>query len=253
MSGSQAEALIRRWIFPMVRAGEELVLPFGEGPLDQLRQDGGYDADFPAFLQRFLKSLADPAWVAGSYFPAGWYRALRAAGKDPLRTEPDPQSLKPFYADELCVDRQGRWRLGAKPVTGRVLRFFLGNLFYDAPLALYCVRYRVEQLFERCYLHHESPPFRIVAIDLGSSTPQIVLNDGTREPFEPDSLWLDAAEELHCPVKSQRLPGRFATAPRWEILKTLEERQGRMIVRIGGKTVALAGQPAAEFKGPAGT
>ena len=239
MSGLQIDSLIRRWIFPMVRIDREFVIPMGDGAIDRLRNDGSYDPLFIPFLKRFLDALADPAWAPGSYFPAGWYRALRASGLEPLQAEATQESLEPFYGDELHVNRHGGWRLGNRPVQGRVLQFFLRNLFFDEDLGLYYVRYQVERLFDRRYLHHESPPYRVVAVELGRRGAGLVLNDGTREPLVPESLWLDAAEELHCPVKSQHLPARFAGAPRWELLKDLQERDGRLTVQIAGRTIEL--------------
>ncbi len=239
MNSLQIDSLIRRWIFPMVRIDREFVIPIGDGAIGRLRNDGGYDPLFIPFLKRFLDTLADPAWAPGSYFPAGWYRALRESGLEPLQVEATQELLAPFYGGELHVNRHGGWRLDSRPVQGRVLQFFLRNLFFDEHLGLYYVRYRVERLFERRYLHHESPPYRVVAVELDRHGAGLVLNDGTREPLEPESLWLDSAEELHCPVKPQRLPARFASAPRWELLKGLEERDGCLRVRIAGRNIEL--------------
>jgi hypothetical protein len=239
MSDHRIDPLLRRWVFPMVKTGQRFVIPYGDLARRALVESGEYDPSFPPFLERVLAALADPAFVPGSYYPGGWYRALLARGEDPGRAEPDPEALRPFYREELRVDRQGRWWCGARPIKGRVLRFFLRHLRHDAELGLYCVRYPLGAGEEAQYLRTESPPLRVKRLEPSHDPPCLLLNDGTAEPLRGKTLWLDDEDRLYCAVKPQNLTAVIDDPARWEILSTLEEADGRWFIQVSGRRLAV--------------
>ena len=239
MADALLDPLIRRWIFPMIKTGRTFVVPVGEGLRAGLAAGGEYDERFPGFLERFLRALAEPRWAPGSYYPGGWYRRLTGAGADPLQAEPTPEALQPFYSEELLVDEAGKWRLGRRPIRGRVLRFFLQNLDFDPELGLYRVRYPLENGEEVQYIHHESPPLRVERLDDRTEPPCLRLNDGSEEPLATETLRLDARERLFCTVKAAGLTAEFGEQARWQVLRSLEEEDGRFFVTLAGRRVEI--------------
>jgi hypothetical protein len=201
--------------------------------------DAEYQSDFRSFLERFLLALAGTAWTPGSYYPAGWYRALNGLGSDPNAAEPTPETLRPYFREELRVDTRGHWWLGSRPIKGRVLKFFLKHLDYDERLGLYRVRYPLESIEEIQYLHPESPPLRISRIDSSSRPSLLHLNDGSVEPLRAETLWLDSQDRLYTGVRELNLQAEFDDPARWDILSTLEQDEARCFVTIGGKKIEV--------------
>ncbi len=234
-----AELLPRR-IYVLVKCGRDFRVPYLRSAWQALAACGEYEPDFFAFLTRFLEALRTGEWPAGSYFPGGWYRSLRARGQDPAQLAITPQALGPFYGDEVRIDASGVWTVGRKIITGAVLHFFLRNLHYDAELERYVIRYPLETHVETRYIHHESLPFRVLALEDRPAGAWIHANDGTQEPLRWETLRLDAGERLYCAFRPQRLPALFADGPRFRLLDRLEEREGLWIAHWGGEEHALS-------------
>ncbi|MDH4248936.1 MAG: hypothetical protein OEW39_14100 [Deltaproteobacteria bacterium] len=230
----QGKRLLARWVYVMVRVGEEFVVPYTGAALTQISESAAYPPDFPGVLGRVMAALEDPRWPAASYYPGGWYRALRERGEDPATAPVTPETLAGFTLEEVRVDAQGRWQMGARSLGGRVLDHFLRHLEYDPVLERYRVRYRLEDRFDARYLHHQSPPLRVRRLLREDQAVWVCLNDGTREPLRLETLFLDARERLFCAVKPSSLPAVFEDVPRWEVLQEAEETpQGWRLPRLG--------------------
>jgi len=234
MADALLDRLLRRWMFPMVKSGNKFGLPYGQEFREGLGTSGEYPPAFTPFLERFLVALAGPEWQPGSYYPGGWFRSLAAQGADPLAARLSVEELRPFFRDELRVDGRGRWWLGAKPIKGRVLSFFLKHLHFDPALNLYCVRYQLESVEEAQYLHPEAPPLRVRRIDRSSDLPMLELNDGTREPLDPRSLWLGGEDRLFAKVRSSVWTVEFDDPARWDVLQTVEQSGDCCFVTLAG-------------------
>ena len=219
----QGEKLLTRWVYVMVRLGEEFVVPYTSRALEQVATSTEYPPDFPATLARVLAALESPEWPAASYYPGGWYRTLRERGEDPATAPVTPQTFAEFTLEEVRVDQDGRWTLGPRPLAGRVLEHFLRHLEYDPLLGRYRVRYRLDGRFDARYLRHESPPLRVRRLTRESGRPWVWLNDGSKELLRLETLFLDGQERLYCAVRPALLPARFEDVPRWELLKDAEE------------------------------
>jgi hypothetical protein len=235
MLTDRGRALLERWIYVLVRLDDAFVAPYTPQRWAAVTGAAAYGADFAPFLERFCEALAQGPWAPGSYYPGGWYRALAARGEAPARAALAPEALAPFHLEEVAVDRAGRWFVGRKAITGRVLQHFLRHLDYDGELGRYRVRYRLERHFEMRYLHHRSPPIRVRRVIPSAEGLELWLNTGRREPLRPETLRLDAAEQLYCAVGAAGLPAWFEEPARWELLKDAEERQGAWVLSVGGR------------------
>lgn len=244
--------LLNRWIYVLIRVGEEFVVPYTPEGLKLVESAPDYPPDFIPFLKRFLNALHTGEWPAGSYYPGGWYRALAEKGVEPGaapgaasgaasgETPPDFESLRHFWLDELLVDDRGRWFLGKKTVMGKVRDLFLANMSYDQALGRYRVRYWLEKGFDTRYLHHQAPPLWVERIIPHPQYCMVGLNDGLQEKLRADTLFLDNRERLFCAVKAQKLPAQFQDAPRWALLKEARESEnGEWLVSIAGEEVTL--------------
>ena len=230
---AQGRALLDRWIYVLVLAGGEFVLPYTRAAWDAIRREE-YGKDFPPYLERFLAALEGPGWPPGNYFPGGWYRALKAKGAALPESPPTPDGLGQFHGAEVRVDAAGRWTVGPKRVTGRVLEFFLNNLEFDATLGRYRIRYPLGKYPETRYLRHESPPLRVRAARLDDGAPRVLLNDGHEEPLRPETLRLNASEALFCAVRRQGLPAVFDDSARFQVLNRVAEKEGRWWLALPG-------------------
>ena len=235
-----ARPLLDRWIYVMVRVGKDFLAPYTPAARDRILAQGGYGAAFGPFLERFLAALAGPDWSPGSYYPGGWARMLEAQGEPLDGVEISPETIGPFFLDEVVVEADGRWRVGPKWLSGPVLRHFLRNLRFDEHLGRYQIRYRNVDYYETRYIHHHSPPFRVERIERTAGGIVLHLNDDTAEPLRPETLRLDDAERLYAAVKPAGVPALFQDAPRWQVLDLAEERDAGWVLLLDGGEVPLA-------------
>lgn len=235
MLTAPGRTLLDRWIYVLVKVGDAFVVPYTPQRRDAVTHAGEYGADFAPFLERFLNALVGETWAPGSYYPGGWYRALVARGESPARADIDPAALGPYWQEEVRVDRAGQWFVGAKRITGRVLQHFLRHLDYDAELGRYAIRYRMPPYVETRYVHHLSPPIRVRRVTLRGAAVTLRLNTGRSEPLRPETLRMDAAEQLYCAVGPEALPAWFEEPARWELLKDAEQRDEEWVLSVAGR------------------
>ncbi len=245
-----AQPLLDRWIYVLVKVDGEFLAPFTVTARERIEREGGYGAPFMPFLNRFMETLHGPLWQAGTYYPGGWYRSLEAAGDGhPEQAEITRAALAPYYQEEFVVQADGGWRVGQKRIEGAVQRFFLNNLSFDEELQRYVIRYRLEMHDETRYLHHESPPYRVLQAVFREGRAELLLNDGSTEPLRPESLRMDGAERLYCAVKAERLPAQFQDNARWQLLQHVEEREGGWVLCMNDGELPLQLDGPVEFPG----
>ncbi len=231
------QALLDRWIFVLVRVGEEFVLPFTEAGRERIDREGGYGDAFTPVLARIMTALQEPQWAPGSYYPGGWFRSLQAQGQDPLEVPIEPENLRTFHLEEVRVDVAGRWFVGPKQVTGRVKQHFLKHLEFDAALERYRINYKLETYYETRYIHPLAPPYRVVAVSPDLAT--LTLNDGSTEPLRMDSLRMTPDERLYVAVKPAGLAALFEDNARWQVLQHLDDSNGRWSLSHHGRRTPL--------------
>ncbi len=83
------------------------------------------------------------------------------------------------------------------------------------------------------YLHHKSPPIRIVRVLPAPNGLELVLNTGDRDWLDPATLRMDRNENLYCAVGPHRLAAWFLPDARWEVLKRADERDGGWVLHTG--------------------
>lgn len=232
--------LLRRWIYVMVKLGEDFLLVNLEAEGAAKSMEADYGPEFLAFLADFLAALDGGDWPPGSYYPGGLYRRKPHGGNSPRGTPLTREAVRPFYLETLLVDEEGSWFSGKKRLSGRILDFFLEQLEYDPLPRRYRVRYRLEKSFEVQYLRHRSPPFRVRRIVAAENGPALLINNGRTHALRPDSLWLDHRERLHAGIGDPPVGARFEDPARWALLRDVEMEDGRWVVRIGGRRVFLA-------------
>ncbi len=249
----RAKPLLHRWIFALVKVDSWFLLPYTAEARGRIEREGGYGSGFSAFLDRFLEALAAPEWAPGTYYPGGWYRQLEAAGSDPAKAEFSPAELARFYQEEFRIEAGGEWRVGRKRIEDPVRRFFLRNLHFDPALERYLIRYPLDSHHETRYIHHHSPPLRVVRINFGGGGGgggTVTLNDGTSEPLRTETLRLDAEEHLFCAVRADGLPALFEDNARWQLLDKVEELpSGRFVLMRDEREIVLDLHAPAEFPG----
>ncbi len=232
--------LLQRWIYVMVKLGEDFLLVNLAAENSAKRMEADYGPDFLPFLSGFLAALDGGPWPPGSYYPGGLYRRRLQAGDPPLGMLLTQEAVQPFFLEELLVDEEGSWFSGEKRLSGRILDFFLEQLEFDPVARRYRVRYRLENSFEVNYLRHRSPPFRVRKVVPSENGPALLINNGQTHTLRPQSLWLDDRERLHAGIGDPTVGARFEEPARWELLKDAEMDDGRWVVTIGGQRVSLA-------------
>lgn len=245
-----AKPLLERWIYVLVKVDSAFLAPYTPEARKRIEAEGGYGEAFIPFLRRFLRALQDTRWQAGSYYPGGWYRGLLEAGTvPPEQADITPQALAPFYQEEFWIKSDGSWYVGKKRIEGPVQRFFINNLYFDSDLQRYVIRYRLEFHNETRYLHHESPPYRVLQTVDREGRIELLLNDGTTEVLQPGTLRLDGQERLFCAVKAEGLPAQFGNNARWQLLQQVEERESGWVLCLEQQVLPLMLDAPAEFPG----
>ena len=233
------QRLLDRWIYVLVKVGADFVLPFTQEGYRRILDSGEYGDDFGPYLDAWLSMLDGGKWKAGHYFPGKGYReALKSkvvSGLLPLQDH----VVHNGYQDELIVDPAGKWFLGEKEVMGKVLSFFQSRLRFDPEICRYWIGYPLEGRIETRYIHHHSPPIRVIGIVQDADSFTVHLNTGAKERLNPGDLWLDRREELFCRVGEQRLPAWFRESARWEILKNGEDYDGGWRVVVGKEQILI--------------
>lgn len=232
--------LLQRWIYVMVKLGEDFLLVNLEAESSAKRMEADYGPEFLPFLSDFLATLDRGEWPPGSYYPGGLFRRRQGAGESPRGISLTREMVQPFYLEPLLVDEEGNWFSGEKKLSGRILDFFLEQLEFDPAARRYRVRYPLEKSFEMQYLRHRSPPFRVRKVVPSENGPLLLINNGETLALRPESLWLDDRERLHAGIGDPPVGARFEEPARWELLRDAELEDDQWVVTIGGQQVYLA-------------
>lgn len=159
-------------------------------------------------------------------------------GSRPLAADsaPGPPPLRPFG---LVLHHDGRFTHEGEPIRHRKLREHFDRAVEYLPAEQ---KFIVRLGHFRGQIEVEEAGFFVRAIELASG--EIALSDGTREKLEVGSLVLSPIDgALLCRVKralvAEGLVARFSSSAQAELLLAVEEREGRVVLRLGGAIVDL--------------
>ena len=114
--------------------------------------------------------------------------------------------------NSLWIDKEGRWFFRGEEITHRkTYLLFCRNLTLDETGQLLL---RVGK--EECRVEAEDAPFIVKSVDFVSAEKgqiqslDLILNDETREPLNPQTLRVGPQNVLYCRVRKGRFAARFS-------------------------------------------
>jgi uncharacterized protein len=117
---------------------------------------------------------------------------------------------------KLVIDKDGRWfQNGAEIIHPEIYRMFAGMLEKTAD-GNYIVRFGGEI----CRVEVEDAPFVIQSVDDAADGRIIILlNDGSREPLDPDHFWIGKENVPYCKVKEGAFHARFSRPAYYQLAR----------------------------------
>jgi hypothetical protein len=146
----------------------------------------------------------------------------------------------------LTLDREGRWYdQGVRVTNPRLAEFLLTHLSKDEE-----GRYLVVVGRDKRYVNVADAPYRALGIEVagavdGQEQLFVRLNDGSLEPFDPETFWFGPDGTPYCLVRDRLHKARF-TAESYRQLSafiTEEAETGRFLLQIGSRRIPV---PAAD-------
>ena len=144
-----------------------------------------------------------------------------------MTTTPPPSDPSTWKLPRLRIDRDGAWYHEDTEVThAGILANLREGLQRDAEghhLRIGPVRVPVEV---------EDAPFIVVRVEEAGEGLQVLLNDETREPLQPERLRIGAAGAPYLMVKDGRFEARFNRAAAYQLLQRAEPGEGEGITLV---------------------
>ena len=139
---------------------------------------------------------------------------------DGVMAKPDEEALELLRRQSgLSIDLEGRLCHRGEPITHtRTLEVLWGSLARQPD-----GRYLVRVGRESGYVRVEDAPYGVRGVTFERDHPELHLGDGTEEPLDPATLWLDGEGVLHCLVKRGLHQARFTRAAQVDLGLALEE------------------------------
>jgi uncharacterized protein len=103
-------------------------------------------------------------------------------------------------------------------------------------------RYILTNGYDWTYFTVEDVPYAAVGI---TSSAELMLSDGSIEPFPETGYRVGPADALYCSVKGGRFEARFTPAAQTALAPFLAEEEGRLVLRVGERRIRL---PAGETR-----
>jgi uncharacterized protein len=143
----------------------------------------------------------------------------------------------------LWIDKEGRWFFQGEEITHRrTYLLFCRNLTLDGAGRL---TLRIGK--EECRVEAEDAPFVVRSVDFiyddgkRLKALELILNDETREPLNPESLRVGPDHVLYCRVREGRFAARFSRGA-YQLLFPLirhDEERERFLLVVGGEEYPL--------------
>jgi uncharacterized protein len=125
---------------------------------------------------------------------------------------------------QIRIDKEGVWYYGENEIFRKeIVLLFYENLTQDQS-----GRYLIVLGNERCYVEVEDAPFVVKSVDRKipeSKNRELIclhLSDESREPLDPDTLWVGRENVLYCSIRNASLTARFSRAAYYQIANYIE-------------------------------
>jgi len=149
---------------------------------------------------------------------------------------------------EIRIDKEGTWFFrGAEMFRKEIIRLFCDNLRRDET-----GRYLIELNGERCRLEVDDTPFAVRSVSAAPAPVEageylILLNDGSEEVLDTETLWIGEGNVMYCLVRSREFPARFTRAAYYQLAAHIEydEAAGVPYLRRGNSRFSIPGAGAA--------
>jgi hypothetical protein len=151
----------------------------------------------------------------------------------------DPSKANEIPPCNIKIDKEGRWFYqGAEIIKQEIVRHFYAHLESDDQ-----GRVIIHWRGERCVVEADDAPFVVLGVTNNpSSSPgesiEILLNDGSHEELDPDTLWIDEENVPYCRVRRDIFTARFSRKAYYQLARYFEEdpsKRGRYYISLRGK------------------
>tara|TARA_B100000700_G_scaffold232988_1_gene258078 strand:+ start:65 stop:769 length:705 start_codon:yes stop_codon:yes gene_type:complete len=171
------------------------------------------------YFPKFQKLLP-----TGMYFPAPICRLIKKGEVF------SPELAKKFHYDYIKIDYNQKWSFKKKEITGKVLKLFKSNIFFEKEINLYFVEYRSDNRWDKCYLECESTPMLALNFFYYKKKLMTTLNNQQTDTIDPKSFRVDKKER--CFATSENFGEvLLADAPRFWLFDHLDESGTKIIFK----------------------
>jgi len=164
---------------------------------------------------------------------------------DPFSDQLGDQVLDASPYLKLVIDKEGRWfQNDAEIIHPQIYRQFCSMLEKTSDGG-----YQVRMGREICRVHVEDAPFVVQRVMEGDEAEMsILLNDGTVEPFLPESFWIGPHNVPYCKVKQGVFHARFGRPAYYQLAAHMiaDDEEKEFILVVGTKRFSV--QRLSEFE-----
>jgi hypothetical protein len=143
-----------------------------------------------------------------------------------------------IHAGRIRFGKDGRWYCDGEPIANRAICQLYARAMTVDPDG----RARLVLGDDRAEVEIEDTPWVVTGIDgdpSGGFT--VVLNDETREPLDPTTLWVSAQHVPYCRVKGGRYEARLLRNAYYALVRHAEPGPGgTCVLPVAGRHVPLA-------------
>jgi hypothetical protein len=140
---------------------------------------------------------------------------------------------------QIRFGKDGRWYSDDEPIPNRAIC----RLFSRALTVLPDGRGRLALGEDTADVVIEDTPWVVTGIEGDPAVGfTVVLNDETREPLDPATLWVGGEHVLYCRVKGGAHPARFLRPAYYQLTRHAEARSdGAIVLPVGGRALTITG------------
>jgi len=92
--------------------------------------------------------------------------------------------------------------------------------------------------YDWTYFTVEDVPFFVRGVST-AAVPELLLSDGSSEPFPDAGYRIGRGGALYCSVKAGRFEARFTPSAQASLTELVDEEEGGAILRLGSRRIAL--------------